>query len=393
MVLTVLLIIIYLAFISLGLPDSLLGSAWPSMYPIMGVPISYAGFVSMIIAGGTIVSSLLSDKMIKKYGSGLVTTISVSMTALALLGFSLSNEFYQLILYAIPLGLGAGSVDTALNNFVAINYKAKHMNWLHSFWGVGAMTGPIIMGYYLERGFIFQIGYRTVAIIQFSLVLLLIISLPLWKMVKSVEKKDHKKQKNQIVNIRKLLHLKGAKQALIAFFCYCSIEATMGLWGSSFVVMNHGISSEEAAKWTTLFFLGITIGRFLSGFVTLKFNNRQMVHFGIVLISIGIIMMIIPITQFFMLISFIMIGLGCAPIFPSLLHQTPDNFGIKYSQSLMGVQMASAYVGTTFVPPIFGLLASLLGYRIMPFFIGIILLLMIIMVTTLNKRVDNINLV
>ncbi|ADL50039.1 MFS transporter [Clostridium cellulovorans] len=395
MVLTILLIIIYLAFISLGLPDSLLGSAWPSMYPNMGVPISYAGIVSMVIAGGTIVSSLFSDKVIRKLGTGVVTSISVFMTAAALLGFSVSTEFYQLCLFAIPLGLGAGSVDAALNNFVALNYKAKHMSWLHCFWGVGAMTGPIIMSYCLERGAIFQLGYRTVAIIQFSLVIILIATLSFWKKaVPTTNLQGDKKNPNEkevehkIISKRELLKLPGAKHALLAFFCYCAIESTTGLWGSSFAVMSHGLQAETAAKWASLFYFGITFGRFLSGFITLRLNNRQMVRLGEALIAVGIIMIMLPLGQVASLIGFIITGIGCAPIYPSLLHETPANFGAEYSQSIMGVQMACAYVGTTFMPPLFGILASYTGYSLLPFYTGGILLLMFIMIETLNKRVD-----
>lgn len=395
MVLTILLIIIYLAFISLGLPDSLLGSAWPSMYPSMGVPISYAGIVSMIIAGGTIVSSLFSDRVIRRFGTGLVTSVSVLMTAGALVGFSVSNEFYELCVFAIPLGLGAGAVDAALNNFVALKYEAKHMSWLHCFWGVGAMTGPIIMSYFLEQGYMFQLGYGTVAIIQFTLVVILIITLPLWKKAASLnnvqadkEKCSEKEQGQKVLSKRELLKLPGAKQALIAFFCYCSIEATTGLWGSSFVTMVHGIPAETAAKWASLFFFGITFGRFLSGFVTLKLSNRQMIHLGLALMAVGIIMLMLPFGQVTSLIGFVMTGIGCAPIYPSLLHETPVNFGAEYSQSIMGVQMACAYVGSTFMPPLFGVLASHIGYSIMPFFTGGIFILMFIMIKTLNERVD-----
>lgn len=395
MVLTILLIIIYMAFISLGLPDSLLGSAWPSMYPNMGVPISYAGIVAMIISGGTIVSSLLSDRVIRRFGTGLVTSVSVLMTALALLGFSVSNDFYELCLFGIPLGLGAGSIDAALNNFVALHYKAKHMSWLHCFWGVGAMTGPIIMSYFLERGVIFQMGYRTVAIIQIILTILLIITLPLWKKVSStnseerhVEECNEKEQRQKVISKKELLKLPGAKQALLAFFCYCAIEGTTGLWGSSFVTIVHGIPAETAAKWASLFYVGITFGRFLSGFITLKMNNRQMIYLGEALVAVGIIMIMLPLGQVTLIIGFVMTGIGCAPIFPSMLHETPVNFGAEYSQSIMGVQMACAYMGGTFMPPLFGVLASYIGYSFMPFYAGSILLLMVIAIKTLNRRVD-----
>ena len=395
MVLTILLIIIYLAFISLGLPDSLLGAAWPSMYPSMGVPISYAGIVSMLVAGGTIISSLFSDKLIRRFGTGMVTFMSVLMTAGALLGFSLNNEFYILCLLAIPLGLGAGSVDSALNNYVALNYKAKHMSWLHCFWGIGAMTGPIIMSGFLERGYIYQLGYRAISIIQFSLVVILFATLPFWKKAASRNKikSEHDnnniiEQEHKIISKRELLKLPGAKQALIAFFCYCSIEVTAGLWASSFAVVKYGISAESAARWASLFYGGITAGRFLSGFVTLKLNNRQMIRLGLVLIASGIIMIMLPFGQISALIGLVLTGLGCAPIYPSMLHETPVNFGAEYSQSIMGVQMACAYVGSTFAPPIFGALAAFLGYSLLPFYLGAILILMIVMIQMLNQRVD-----
>jgi fucose permease len=393
MILSILLIIIYVAFISLGLPDSLLGSAWPSMHGAMGVPISYAGIVSMIIAGGTIISSFFSGKIIRKLGTGAVTSISVFMTAAALLGFSFSNEFYQLCLWAIPLGLGAGSIDSALNNFVALHYKAKHMSWLHCFWGVGAMTGPIIMSYCLEQGAVFQTGYRVVAIIQFTLVVILIATQPLWKKVvtgnKSADPKEQ--QEHRVLSVGGLLKLPGAKQALIAFFCYCSIESTTGLWGSSFVVLIHGISAETAARWTSLFYFGITFGRFLSGFITMKLNHRQMIRLGEAIIAIGVAALLLPLGQVVLCSGFVLIGLGCAPIYPSLLHETPVNFGAEYSQSIMGIQMAVAYVGSTFMPPLFGFLASKISYKLMPFFLGGLLLLMIFMIEVLNRRVHRKN--
>ncbi|MDF2588549.1 MAG: major facilitator superfamily 1 [Anaerocolumna sp.] len=397
MVLTVLLIIIYVAFISLGLPDSLLGSAWPAMHVDIGVPISYAGIVSMIIAGGTIISSFFSDKIIRKLGTGIVTAISVSMTAIALLGFSISNEFIYLCLWAIPLGLGAGSIDAALNNFVALHYKAKHMSWLHCFWGVGAMTGPIIMSYCLEKGAFFQLGYRVVAIIQFILVAILVITLPLWKKIKlsskieNQEKLSENVQEHKVLSVKELLQLPGAKQVLIAFFCYCAIEATTGLWGSSFMVTQRGISAETAARWTSLFYFGITFGRFLSGFVTMKLNHKQMIRLGEIIILLGVIALLLPFGNLVLCAGFILIGLGCAPIYPSLLHETPVNFGAEYSQSIMGIQMSCAYIGSTFMPPFFGLLASKISYAIMPYFTGGLLILMIVMIELLNKRIAHKN--
>jgi len=383
-----LLIIIYLSFISLGLPDSLLGSAWPSMYNSLNVPLHYAGFISMIIAGGTVISSFFSERIIRRFGTGIVTAVSVLMTAAALIGFSISHSFFYLCLCAIPLGLGAGSVDAALNNYVALHYKARHMSWLHCFWGVGASIGPIIMSSFLINKNSWNLGYRTIGIIQFCLVLLLFISLPLWEGNKSREKITQ----NKSIKFTQVFRIAGVKQVLVAFFCYCSIETIAGLWGASFLVMEKGISPEIAAQWIALYYIGITFGRFISGFITMKLNNRQMVRLGQMIIGCGIIVLLLPFGNITLLPGFFMIGLGCAPIYPSLLHQTPENFGGEYSQAIMGIQMGSAYIGTTLMPVIFGRLASYTGFNIFPIFIGIILVIKIIMVETLNRKIDNVKL-
>jgi fucose permease len=386
MISTILLIIIYLSFISLGLPDSLLGSAWPSMYDGLNVPLHYAGYISMIIAGGTVISSFFSGRIIKRLGTGMVTALSVLMTAIALLGFSFSSAFALLCLWAVPLGLGAGSVDAALNNYVALHYKAKHMSWLHCFWGVGASMGPIIMSFFLINKNSWNMGYRAIGLIQCCLVAILFITISLWGKNKS-QNNNEKNETSQGVKFKELFHTVGVKQILIAFFCYCSLESTTGLWGSSFLVMGKNISPEIAARWISLYYIGITFGRFISGFLTMKLNNRQMVRLGQGLICCGIIAIILPVS-WFLLPGFFIIGLGCAPIYPSLLHDTPKNFGSEKSQAIMGIQMASAYIGTTFMPPLFGRITSCFGFNIFPLFIGGILILNIIMVELLNKRVD-----
>ncbi|MDR1468080.1 MAG: MFS transporter [Spirochaetaceae bacterium] len=388
MITLLILIIIYLSFISLGLPDSLLGSAWPSMSPLLNVPLHYAGFISMIIAGGTVVSSILSEKIIRRFGTGVVTAVSVLMTAAALIGFSFSRVFWPLFLCAIPLGLGAGSVDAALNNYVALHYKARHMSWLHCFWGIGASLGPIIMSAFLIHKNSWNLGYRTIGIIQFCLVAVLFASLPLWK--KNNAQKTATQQHNSI-KLKQLLHIVGVKHILAAFFCYCAIETVTGLWGSSYLVMAKNISPKIAAQWIALYYIGITSGRFISGFVTMKLNNRQMIRLGQIITGGGIIVLLLPFGNSTLLPGLFMIGLGCAPIFPSLLHETPNNFGGEFSQAIMGIQMASAYIGTTLMPPIFGWFASHIGFNIFPIFIGIILIIKIIMVETLNRKIDNKN--
>ena len=382
MISIILLVIIYLSFISLGLPDSLLGSAWPAMYGGLHVPLHYAGYIFMIVAAGTVVSSVFSARIIRRLGTGMVTALSVAMTAIALLGISFSADFMLLCVWAVPLGLGAGSVDAALNNYVALHYKAKHMSWLHCFWGVGASIGPLIMSFFLLRGNAWNSGYRTIGIIQCSLVLILFLTLPLWGKNKS----HNGHEKGEHYPLRELWRTAGVKQALVAFFCYCSLESTAGLWGSSFLVMEKNIAPEIAAQWISLYYVGITFGRFISGFLTMKLNNRQMIRLGQGLIAGGIVLLIVPAGTVLLLPGFFIIGLGCAPIYPSLIHETPRNFGREKSQAIIGIQMASAYIGTTFMPPLFGRMASYTGFTIFPFFIGAILLLNVVMTETLNKN-------
>lgn len=383
---SLLLIVIYIAFISLGLPDSILGSAWPSIYGELNVPVSYAGIISMIISGGTIISSLFSDQLIKKLGVAMVTTVSVTMTALALLGFSFSNSFWQLCLWAIPYGLGAGSVDTALNNFVALHYKSRHMSWLHCFWGVGATAGPYIMGLCLTSGLKWTSGYQIIGVLQVILVILLILSLPLWKSKQTEAAAD---DESKTLSIQETLHLPGAKAVLTAFFCYCALESTAGLWSSSYMVLYRKINAETAAAWASLFYLGITIGRLISGFVSERIGNKNMVRIGQGIIGIGIITLLLPFSHFFVLSGLILIGLGCAPIYPCLLHETPQNFGKDKSQSIMGIQMASAYVGTTFMSPLFGLIAEKIHIGLYPLYLMSFVILMFIMVEKVNALSQN----
>ncbi len=382
MLLTFLLIIIYLSFISLGLPDSLLGSSWPSMYGDFAVPISYAGITSLIVTGGTVVSGILSDRVIKRFGTGPVTAVSVLMTAVALLGFSISGNFIILCLWAIPLGLGAGSVDTALNNYVALHYKAKHMSWLHCFWGLGATAGPIIMSFCLINLGTWNSGYLTISLIQFSLVAILFVTLPLWKKVSESKGQDLHKN-DEIYKFADLFKIPGVKQALLCFFFYCSLEMTVGLWGSSYLVLIKDIPKDTAAAWISLYYFGITFGRFVSGFLTMKLSNRQMILLGLSVVSTGIIIVLNISLQG----GFFLIGMGCAPVFPCLVHDTPVNFGSKYSQSIIGLQMACAYVGSAFMPPLFGILASFFGYGLFTPYIFTLLILLILGVKSLYFKV------
>jgi len=380
--LTLFLVIIYLAFISLGLPDSLLGSAWPVMQNDLSVSMSSAGIISVIISGGTIISSLLSSKLINRFGTGKITFVSVAMTAVALLGFSASSSFIWLCVMSIPLGLGAGSIDTALNNFVALHYKAKHMSWLHCFWGVGATLGPVIMSSFIAKNNGWRQGYFTISVIQFCLVFVLFITLPFWK---KLEKNDNEVvEEEQDAQKTSSLKIPGVKLVLVSFAFYCAIESTTGLWGSSYLVNYKGLTASEAAGWISLFYGGITVGRLLTGFLTMKFNNNTLIRLGQVICIMGAICLLLPLPIYFSMIGLILIGLGCAPIFPCMIHETPERFGKTASQSIMGLQMAFAYMGNTFMPPILGFIASKTSIIIFPYFLICYMIIMFISSEKIN---------
>ncbi|KLI59145.1 MFS transporter [Brachyspira hyodysenteriae] len=370
-----LLAIIYLSFISLGLPDALLGSAWPSMYKEFNVAISYAGIISMIISIGTIISSLQSDRLTKKFGAGKITAFSVAATAIALIGFSITHSYWMLCIWAIPYGLGAGSVDASLNNYVALHYESKHMSWLHCMWGIGATIGPYIMGYAITNNN-WNAGYRYISIIQIVLTAILFFSLPLWN---KNDEENKEKISTKVLSLKEIINIPGTKEIMICFFCYCAIESTTGLWASSYLNIYKGVDIKTAASFGSLFYIGITVGRAISGFIIMKLNDNQMIILGESLILIGIILMIIPTVNIVSLIGFIIIGLGCAPIYPSIIHSTPYNFGAENSQAIIGVQMASAYVGTSIMPPLFGYIANHISIYLLPFYLVIILILMFIM--------------
>ena len=388
----VLLAIIYVAFISLGLPDALLGAAWPSMYRDFSVPVSYSGIIFMIIAGGTIVSSLQSDRLTKRLGAGAVTAISVLTTALALFGFSISHSYIALCLWAIPYGLGAGSVDAALNNYVAIHYASRHMSWLHCMWGIGASLGPYIMGYALTGGLSWNSGYRYIAVLQIGLTAVLFFSLPLWRgQAKTARKTGVVDTKAEPIPLRHVVSIPGAKEIMITFFCYCAVEQTANLWASSYLVLHQEVSAEIAAGFASLFFVGITVGRFLSGFLTLLLNDTQMIRLGQGLIAVGIITLLLPLGTITSLAGLLLIGLGCAPVYPSIIHATPANFGEDKSQAMIGVQMASAYAGTCLMPPVFGLVANHLGISLLPFYLMLILIVMVFMHERMFLKIQRLN--
>lgn len=421
---SLLLAVIYLAFIGLGLPDSLLGAAWPAMQPSLGVPLSYAGIISMIIALGTVVSSLQSDRLTLRLGTGRVTAISVGMTAAALLGFSLSGSFCQLCLWAIPYGLGAGSVDAALNNYVALHYKSRHMSWLHCMWGVGAAAGPYLMGQALTGGAGWAAGYATVAGLQALLTLLLLCSLPLWQKrpgaaaqarptqaqatqttqtqaaqtspapartapasVPATQPQgvQEAEEKRRPLPLAAVVRIRGVREVMLAFFCYCAVEQTCGLWASSFLHLGRGMSAERAAGLAALFFLGITAGRAVSGFLTLRLSDARMIRLGQLLLLLGTILLLLPL-EGCAFAGLLLAGLGCAPIYPCIIHATPSHFGKEQSQAIIGVEMAAAYIGTMLMPPLFGVLAGRIAVTLLPLYLLALLALMTAMTERLERK-------
>ena len=370
---SLLLALIYLAFISLGLPDSLLGAGWPVMHLDLGVEVSYMGIVSMVISGGTIVSSLLSDRLTRKFGARWVTVVSVFLTAAALFGFSFSDRFWMLILFSIPYGLGAGAIDAALNNYIALHYSARHMSWLHCFWGVGTIVSPFIMSYALTSS-TWNDGYRIVGYIQLGIGVLLLATLSVWKINKTPEAQSQKS-----LGLIGAVKIKGVPLILLGFFAYCAAEATSMQWASTYFVEVKQISEAQAAQLASLFYIGITAGRFVSGFLSGKLGDRRMIVIGACILTCGIVLLFIPADVEVAIAGFIVIGLGCAPIYPSIIHSTPANFGAENSGAIIGIQMASAYVGSTFIPPLFGLIANRLGFNILPVYLLIFVTLMIAM--------------
>ena len=381
-----LLLIIYISFISLGLPDPLLGAAWPTMQVEFGVPVSYAGGISIVITFCTIISSLLSDRMTMRFGTGRITAFSVAITAVALFGFSVSREYWMLLLWAIPYGLGAGNVDASLNNYVALHYASRHMSWLHCMWGVGATVGPYVMGAALTGGMGWNSGYRFIAILQIVLSVILFVSLPLWK-----ERKDQTKETEprKPLSLKQIFRIPGIREVMIAFFCGCAMETVVGLWASSYFVVKNQLPADLAASYASLFFIGMTVGRAISGFLTYKMNDTQMIRLGSSLIALGIVVMLLPMGIVSGIVGLVIIGLGCAPVYPCIIHSTPAHFGEENSQAIIGVQMASAYSGVLLLPPLFGLVANYLSAALLPVYLIPVLGMMIWMYEKLVRLHPN----
>ena len=385
---TLLLIIIYFAFISLGLPDSLLGSIWPIAHRELGVPLAWSGSIFMIISLGTVVSSLFSDRLTRRLGAGLVTVLSIALTALALFGFGIATSYWMLCLWAVPYGLGAGSIDAALNNYVALHFKSRHMSWLHCMWGIGASTGPYIMNMILTQGGTWHQGYQTISLIQLILTAVVMLSLPLWKKQRLVSDANttNSNSPSHALSLREIFALRGAKEVMITFFAYCALEQTAGLWASSYLSNFRGIDPVTAAGYASLFYLGITGGRAISGFITFLLNDSQMIRLGQGIAALGLLLLLFAPIDALSLAGLVIIGLGCAPIYPSIIHSTPAHFGTDKSQAVIGVQMASAYLGNVFMPPLFGLIARYTSIALYPVYLILLLILMIIMHERLCKR-------
>ena len=384
MVSTALLMMIYLSFISLGLPDSMLGSAWPAMNVSLNAPLWGAGLVQMLISFCTIISSLNSAKLIRRFGTGKLTAISVATTALALLGFSLAKNYAFLLLMAVPLGLGAGAVDAGLNNYVALHCEAKHMSWLHCFWGVGTIIGPMILSAVLRVGGSWATGYRAVGLIQCAVSALLFATLGMWKRG-NIQQEGYGAK---ALSVWEVLSLPGAKAGMVTFLCYCAVESTLGLWGATYISQVRGVDEATAASFGAMFYIGITVGRAISGFMAMKLLPKQMVRVGQALLALGCIFMMIPAGSTLSGIGLVVCGLGCAPIYPNIIQDTPVNYGAENSQAAIGVQMAFAYVGSTFLPSIFGALAGVGGYGLLPYFAISICVLMTVLFGIQKKIVE-----
>ena len=389
---SLLLAVIYVAFVSLGLPDALLGAAWPTMSQDLGAPVSWAGGISMTISAATIVSALLSDRLTLRFGAGRVTAVSVGITAAALLGFSIAPNYWTLIALAIPYGLGAGGVDAALNNYVAVHYESKHMSWLHCMWGLGTLIGPYVMSYALSGGQGWPWGYRYIGLLQIVLTAVLVFSLPLWKTRKGAPTDagadaGTDAQPRKPLGLKGVLAIRGAKEILMMFLCYCAVESTAMLWGSSYMVLGEGLDKITAARWASLFCIGITVGRGLSGFLTMRFADHVMIRMGQTLIALGVVVMLLPLPGHIGVLSGLMIvGFGCAPVYPCVIHSTPTYFGEENSQAIVGVQMASAYIGSMLMPPLFGLIAQYVSIRLFPAYLMFFLVVMVLMHESLRRK-------
>ncbi|HIR70406.1 MAG TPA: MFS transporter [Candidatus Pullilachnospira gallistercoris] len=373
---TLLLIVIYIAFIGLGVPDSLFGTAWPAIYTDLNLPVSWASIVTIIVSCGTITSSLLSSWLISRFGTGKITAVSTLMTALALLGFSCSDSMLWLCLCAIPLGLGAGSIDTALNNYVALHYKASHMNFLHCFYGIGVSLSPYLMSLALSKG-TWEGGYRAVFWFQLAIAALTALALPLWKKVRHAQNGEEAEETPRVLSFPALMKMPKVRMACLVFIGYCALEYTCGTWGSTFLVNAKGAAADTAARMVTFYYVGLALGRFLSGVLAGLLHSRQLVKIGQMILLAAVVSLFLPLPFAFCSVSLFFIGLGNGPIFPNMLHLTPELFGKDLSQAVIGAEMATSYIGVLLAPALFGLIAQNVTAALFPVYLLVLYALMI----------------
>lgn len=382
---TILIIIIYIAFVSLGLPDALVGAVWPAAHADFGMPLTSAGIVSFITVCGTVLSSLLSARIIKRLGTGRVAALSAMLTGGVIIVMSVTHRFLFLCLLAVPLGFGAGSVDTALNSFVALHYKASHMSFLHAAWGLGATVGPLLLAQSLSAGG-WRGGYRLIGSMQLGFSLLLVCSLPLWK---RFAKADAASSVPIETSYRKALRLPMAAPVLVSLFCYCAAEIAAGLWAASFFVSCVGLSAAQGARAASLFYLGMLGGRLVSGFIALRVSARRLISIGQLTALCGAALMLVRVSPYCAMAGLLLAGLGCAPIYPSMLHETPKRFGASFSQTMIGLSMATAYTGSAVMPPLLGLAASRVTLWVLPAFIIASFLVQALLSQTINRQISN----
>ena len=379
----IILVLINVSFIGVGLPNSLLGSAWPSMYGEIGVPVAQMGILSAIYLGGTVLASFFSGKLLMRFRTGSAVLVNVLAIALSLLGFSMAGSFVLMCVFSFPLGIGTGFADAMLNSFSAMHFDAKHMNWHHCFWGVGATAGPVFMAYGMSVGS-WRVGYQITGVIVLCIAVALVLSLPLWRKFSKVSVSQQQTEQAP-QDYGSLFRLRGFKTSMTVFFVYVAAEATVGLWGSSYLVIAKGVPPELAAGWLSLYFLGITLGRFLSGFLAMLLSSRQILWLGCALFGCGVVFIELPLGNAAFIVGFFLMGLGCAPIFPNILHATPSRFGAEYAQSAIGIQISSANIGATLIPPLFGVVAARIGHGFFPVFLGLLLATMVLLICSLNK--------
>ncbi len=384
---TVLLIIIFISFIGVGLPDSVLGTAWPSMYREFGLPISLAGYITAAVSAGTILSSLMSTRLISKYGTGMVTAVSTLLTAAALLGYAWTKEPWMFFLLAIPLGIGGGTIDTALNCFVALHYTASQMSYLHCFYGIGVAASPFVMSLALGDTGDWRRGYTIVALLQFAITAVTFLALPLWKRVQQNEEEESTAE-NKILSIAELMKKPGVVLSVLAFLTSCGLELTAGGWSSSFFVNTKGVPADQAARLAMLFYVGLAGGRFLSGMFAGKLGRRRILRISLFVLGAADAVMVLPVPTAIAAVCLLLIGLGIGPIFPNLVHLTPQNFGEDIAQSVMGLQQAASYVGVMAMPWLFGVLADRFSTDLFPMYLLILCVLYVVTFVGLMKKVN-----